>query len=162
MGAHSTADVRTARWPSDLIIVCAGLFVFALVLSAVFDPRIRGLHVFQALPYLAAMVFAFKKNPWMLGGGTGIALIWNYIWLHQLLHATSLADPSLVVMTLPATAHVELIVGSLVAFLRLKPAHRQWIQFIAGGLISAAYLVIIVILTGPQYTVDLLRQVFGV
>jgi hypothetical protein len=61
------------------ILVGAGFFIFALVLSAVFDPRIRLLHVLQALIYVAVIALAWKRSPWGFGAGFFIAMFWNYI-----------------------------------------------------------------------------------
>ena len=44
------------RWLRPAIAVGAALFVFALVLSAVFEPSIRVLHTLQALIYVTVVV----------------------------------------------------------------------------------------------------------
>ena len=131
-----------------------------LVVSAILDPRIRVLHTLQALPYFIAAALAVRNSPWGFGAGTSIAVFWNYIWLHQLSLAANWTDRSLLVTLLPAGGHFAIIFGSVSAFIRTRPRILHWIQFIVGGVISVAYLVAIVVATGPQY-IGLLRQVFG-
>jgi hypothetical protein len=74
----SKADTNPA-WINTSVLVGAGLFIFALSLSAVFDPRIRLLHVLQALIYIAVIVLTRKTSAWGFGAGCVIALFWNYI-----------------------------------------------------------------------------------
>ena len=56
----------------------AGFFIFALILSAVFDPKIRMLHALQALIYVAVIVLSRRSSAWGFGAGTFIAALWNY------------------------------------------------------------------------------------
>lgn len=67
------------RWISILILVGAGLFMFALILSAVFEPSIRLLHALQLLIYVAVIVLARRDNVWGFGAGCLISAFWNYI-----------------------------------------------------------------------------------
>ena len=150
-----------AKWPLILIIGGAGIFVLGLVVSAVLDPRIRVLHTLQALPYFVVAALAVKKSPWGLGAGCGIAVFWNYLWLHQVLQPANWSDPSLLVTLLPAGGHFALITGCAAAFLPTRPGMFQWLCFSFGSVISVPYLVAIVVATGPQY-IGLLRQAFGV
>ena len=43
-------------WINASVLVGAGFFIFALIVSAVFDPTIRLLHMLQALIYVAVIV----------------------------------------------------------------------------------------------------------
>ena len=72
------ADTNPA-WINTSVLVGAGYFLFALFLSAVFDPGIRLLHVLQALIYIAVIVLTRKISAWGFGAGCVIALFWNYI-----------------------------------------------------------------------------------
>jgi hypothetical protein len=154
------ASDAPARWTTALIIGGAGTFVLGLVVSAVLDPRIRVLHTLQALPYFVAAALAVTNSPWGFGVGASIAAFWNYIWLHQLLMAANWTDWSLLMTLLPAGGHFALIIGSVAAFVRTRPGVPHCLRFSVGGVISVAYLVAIVVATGPQY-IGLLRQVFG-
>jgi hypothetical protein len=148
------------RWTTILIIAGAGIFILGLAVSAILDPRIRVLHTLQVLPYFVIPVLAGKNSPWGLGAGTGIAVFWNYLWLHQVSKTPSWTDPSLLMTLLPAGGHFAIITGCVVAFLRTRPGIRHCIRFSSGGVISVAYLVAIVVIAGPQY-IGLLKQAFG-
>ena len=66
------------RWIRVSILIGAGFFIFALILSAVFDPRIRLLHALQALIYVAVIVLTRRDSAWGFGAGTIISALWNY------------------------------------------------------------------------------------
>lgn len=66
----------------------------------------------------------------------------------------------MLITLLPAGGHFALIVGSVAAFVRTKPGLPHWARFVGGGVISVAYLVAIIVATGPQY-IGLLRRVFS-
>ena len=149
------------QWTTILIIAGAGMFILGLVVSAILDPRIRVLHTLQVLPYFVIAALAVKNSPWVLGAGTGIAVFWNYLWLHQVSQIASWTDPSLLMTLLPAGGHFAIITGCVAAFLRTRPGIPHWMRFSSGGMISVAYLVAIVVAAGPQY-IGLLRQAFGV
>jgi hypothetical protein len=149
-----------ARWTTILIFSGAGISILGLIVSAVLDPHIRVLHALQALPYFAVACLAVKNSPWVLGAGAGIATFWNYLWLHQILRTASWTDPSLLMTLLPAGGHIALITGCVAAFLRTSPRIPHWMRFGTGAVVSVAYLVVIVVATGPQF-IGLLRQAFG-
>lgn len=162
------------RWIGVAIAVGAAVFMLALVLSAVFDPRIRLLHTLQALIYVAVIVLARRRSSWGFGAGTAVGLFWNYtnlfvtnfiaaglsqLWL--LLTTGALRRPDLLVAVIAAGGHVLLVLGCLAGFLRRRPSAREWGKFLAGGVIAVAYFVAIIVTTGPQY-IPLLRRVFGI
>ena len=66
-------------WVDRFILVGAGLFIFALVVSAIFDPTIRVLHAFQMLIYVAVIVLTRRGSAWGFGAGYIIGAFWNYI-----------------------------------------------------------------------------------
>jgi hypothetical protein len=159
-------------WINVAILVGAGFFIFALILSAVFDPKIRVLHALQALIYIAVIVLTRKNNAWGFGAGCVIAAFWNYInlfvttfvkaglqQLSTLLRTGQLHRPDLLIAVIAAGGHFLLIIACLAGFLRTRPGARRWGQFIAGGALAVAYFVAIIITTGPQY-IGLLRRVF--
>lgn len=160
------------RWIRVSILIGAGFFIFALILSAVFDPRIRLLHALQALIYVAVIVLTRRDNAWGFGAGTIISALWNYtniffttfiraglVQLWVLLHTGQLHRPDLMVAVVAAAGHFLLIFACLAGFLRLRPKAMQWGQFLAGGVLAAGYFMLIIFTTGPQY-IGLMKRVF--
>jgi len=60
-------------WIDRFILVGAGLFIFALVVSAIFDPTIRILHAFQKLIYIAVIVLT--RIAVIAGGGHFLLIV---------------------------------------------------------------------------------------
>lgn len=160
-------------WIRASILVGAGFFIFALILSAVFDPRIRLLHALQALIYVAVIVLTRRNSAWGFGAGVIISALWNYInlfvttfikagaeqfWL--LLHTGRLHRPDLMVALVAGLGHFILIVACLAGFLRMRPKVKQWGEFVAGGVLAVGYFVLIIVTTGPQY-IGLIKRTFG-
>jgi hypothetical protein len=159
-------------WVDRSILVGAGFFIFALIVSAIFDPKIRVLHTFQALIYVAVIILTRRGSAWGFGAGCIIAALWNYTnlfittfikgGLHELstlLQTGQLHRPDLLVAVIAAGGHFLLIIGCLAGFLRTRPGVRRWSEFIAGGVLAVAYFAAIIVTTGPQY-IDLLKRVF--
>jgi hypothetical protein len=159
-------------WVDRSIVVGAGLFILALIVSAVFDPKIRVLHALQALLYIAIIVLTRRGSAWGYGAGCIIAGFWNYInlfittfikgglqELSRLVQTGQLHRPDLLIAVVAAGGHFLLIIACLAGFLRTRPGVRRWSEFMAGGVVAVAYLVVIIVTTGPQY-IDLLKRVF--
>lgn len=159
-------------WINASILAGAGCFIFALVLSAVFDPKIRVLHALQALIYIAVIVLTRRNSAWGFGAGCIISAFWNYInlfvttfikagmeQLSILLQTGHLPRPDLLVAVIAAAGHFLLIIACLAGFLRERPRARQWAQFVTGGALAVGYLVGIIVTTGPQY-IGLLKRTF--
>ena len=155
------------------IIVGAGLFIFALFLSAVYEPRIRVLHALQALIYVAVIGLARRNSAWGYGAGVLISGFWNYINLFVttfiqagieqfvgLFQTGRITRPDLALSLIAAAGHFLLIVACLAGFLINRPKTRDWAQFVGGGVLAVAYFIAIIITTGPQY-IPLLRKVFA-
>src|SRR5437879_10707361 len=71
---------RSTRTKLDWGIVASCLlFIFALAVSAYFEPPIRVLHTLQALIYVAVIGGALWHQKWAYGIGIGIAAFWNYV-----------------------------------------------------------------------------------
>ena len=160
MSKHAT----NPGWIDASMLVGAGFFIFALVLSAVFDPRIRVLHALQTLIYVAVIILTRRGSSWGFGAGCLIAAFWNYTnlfvttfiragleQLATLIHTGQLHRPDLVVAVVAAAGHFLMIVACVAGFLRTGPNLRQWGQFLGGGILAVAYLVAIIFTTGPQY-----------
>ena len=161
------------RWINESIFVGAGLFILALVVSAVFDPSIRILHALQALIYVAVIILTRRGSCWGFGAGCFIAAFWNYTnlfvttfirtgleQLMTLLQTGQLQRPDLLVAVIAAAGHFLMIAACVVGFLRTGPNLRRWGQFFGGGMLAVAYLVAIIFTTGPQY-IGLVKRVFG-
>ena len=164
--------VANPVWINAFILAGAGFFIFALILSAVFDPRISVLHALQALIYIAVILLARKNNSWGFGAGCIIAAFWNYTnlfvttfvrsglqQLSILLRTGRLHRPDLLIAVIAAGGHFLLIIACVAGFLRTRPDARRWAQFIGGGVLGVGYFVAIIISTGPQY-IGLLKRVF--
>ncbi len=165
---------KPPAWISVCIRVGAGFFIFALVLSAVFDPKIRLLHALQALIYVAVIVLTRRENAWGFGAGFFIGSLWNYTNLFVttfvragmtqlilLLRTGHLHRPDLLVSVVAAGGHFLLLIACAAGWLRMRPGLRQVGEFVGGGALAVAYFVVIILTTGPQY-VPLLRRVFRV
>jgi hypothetical protein len=159
-------------WIRAFILAGAGFFIFALLLSAVFDPAIRLLHALQALIYVAVIMLTRRNNTWGFGIGCIIALFWNYInlfvtdfiraGLHQLsflAHTGRVSRPDLLIAVVAAAGHFLLIIACFAGFVRTRPKLQQWGEFVGGGVLAVAYFVAIIVVAGPQY-IGLLRRVF--
>jgi len=110
------------RWIDLAIRIGAGFFIFALLLSAVFDPKIRLLHVLQALIYIVVSVLTGRQSPFGFGAGFAIAVLWNYtnlvitsfitegmrfLWLF--VQTGRLKHPDLLVAVVAAAGHFAMI-----------------------------------------------------
>ncbi len=170
----SRASGETPAWIKVCIRIGAGFFIFALILSAVFDPKIRLLHTLQALIYVAIIVLTRKQNAWGFGAGFFIASLWNYTnlfvttfvrggmrQLALMLQTGHLHRPDLVVAVVAAGGHFLLLFACLAGWLRMRPDLRQVGEFVGGGVAAVAYFVAIIFTTGPQY-IPLLKRVFRV
>ena len=170
--ASTNARLADSRiWRS--IVVGAALFVFALILSAIFEPQIRVLHTLQALIYIAVVVLTRRHSAWGYGAGFLISALWNYINLFVntfirngfnqwvgLLQTGRIERPDQALALIAAVGHFLLIAACLVGFLRTRPRGRQWGEFVGGGLLAVAYFILIIFTTGPQY-IPLMRRTFG-
>ena len=78
MAPHLRARSYQPRWIRAFILIGAGFFIFALIVSAVFDPTIRLLHALQALIYATVIVFTRRNSAWAFGAGCIISALWNY------------------------------------------------------------------------------------
>jgi hypothetical protein len=74
------ADVDTleAPVPNILVAVSAAMFVVILAISAYWDPTIRALHLFEAIPYLLAAWLCLRrvKSGYLLAIAGGLFWLW--------------------------------------------------------------------------------------
>ena len=152
-----------SQWERVWIPVGAGLFVLALIVSALVVPQLRPLHFLQALIYVAVAILARRRSPWGFGAGVTVATIWNSLNLFvthlmeagtaefwSLLHTGHVRRLDTLMVLLGGLGHFILILACLTAFLQLKPGMKEWGKFIAGGVLTLAYLVLIVVTTAPH------------
>lgn len=152
-----------SRWTRVWIPIGAGLFIFALVGSAVAVPQLRLLHAFQALIYVAVILLARRDSAWGFGAGFTIAVAWNSLQLfithlmqagaHELwtfIGTGQLRRPDTLLVFVGGIGHFVLIVACLIAFRQLRPGKKQWWQFAAGGLLVLAYFGAIVATMLPR------------
>src|SRR4029450_8187687 len=117
------AEPRWLRWS---IAAGAALFMFALVLSAVFEPAIRLLHFLQALIYVAVVILTRRNSSWGYGAGVVVSAFWNYTnlfvttfirngveQLMGLLQTGRIARPDQFLAVVAATGHFRLIAACL-------------------------------------------------
>jgi hypothetical protein len=163
---------RNAAWIDAFILIGAGLFLFALLVAAVFDPTIRVLHALEALIYIAVIVLTRSKSAWGFGAGCIIAASWNYLnlfvttfmksGLHELsalIQSGQQRRPDLLIALVAGGGHFLLIIACLAGFLRTRPNIREWSKFVAGGCLAVGFLAASIVTTGPQY-IGLLKRVF--
>jgi hypothetical protein len=137
--------------------------MLALTLSAVIVPRLRLLHLLQALIYVAVMVLTRRNLAWGFGAGFIIAVLWNGLNLFvthlfqagaeevwSLLRTGHVSRPDTLMVLVGGVAHFLLIVVCMAGFLRLRPTRRHWGQFFGGGLLASAYLVLIIVTAAPH------------
>jgi hypothetical protein len=152
-----SGPVRASRWTRVWIPLGAGVFVVALMGSAVVVPQLRLLHAFQALIYVAVVLLARRNSALGFGAGITIAIAWDGLeWLgphliqagaHELwtfLSSGHVHRPDTLMVFIGGIAHIVLIVACVAAFRQLQPGKREWRQFLAGGLLVLAYFAIIV------------------
>src|SRR4051812_12997233 len=78
----ASAD-RSDRLVGWLIVANSALFVAILALAAYWDPTIRVLHTFEAVPYVVAAVLAVRRSKvgYALGVASGAFWLWLAGWL---------------------------------------------------------------------------------
>ena len=77
VNSGTAPNLRGSYWTRVWIPLGAGLFIFALVGSAVAIPQLRLLHAFQALIYVAVILLARKNRASGFGACITIAVVWN-------------------------------------------------------------------------------------
>jgi hypothetical protein len=156
------------------ILVGSGIFVFGLLVSAVFAPQWRALHALQALIYVAVVILTRRQSAWGFGAGVGVAAFWNSLGIFvtplmregvQELWAAiwtgAAPRPDIMLQLLAFCGHILVIIACLWGFFRSRPGARQWAQFVVGGCLVIGYFAAIVFAVGPPTSVDLFRRVFG-
>lgn len=158
-GARSN-DFRSMRvW----IYVGAGLFLVALLLSAVLVPDLRILHSLQALIYIAVIVLARRNSAWGYGMGFTIAIVWNAmgLFITHLIQKGAIAFWLLLrtghagqlvpmTVTLGGIGHFVLIFATTLAVFRFNGETRKWWKFAAGSALSIVYFALLIAFFKPH------------
>ena len=145
------------------IFIGAGLFLVALLVSAIIVPELRILHSFQALIYVAVIVLAHRKSRWGYGAGFSISIVWNGMnlfithliqtgavnfWLSLRTGHVKELVPMMVM--LGGMGHFILIFATLIALMRYDTGIRKWWGFAGGGVLAVAYFALIVAFARPH------------
>jgi len=155
--------VVASRWIRVSIALGVGLFLLALLLSAVFVPQLRLLHLFQALIYVAVIVLTRRNSPWGFGVGVIIPTAWNCLNLFvthlfqagagqfwSLVRTGHVSRPETLMVMVGGVAHFLLIIACMAGFIQLRPRRKQWGQFFAGGFLALAYFALIIVTAAPR------------
>jgi len=147
------------------VAVCAVFFVAILAIAAYFDPSIRVLHVFEALPFLlaAALCLGRKKFGYALAAVSGAFWLWTAGCLTSfvrngfervvMLARTGAVDRVDILIAAPAAlAAGGLVVFSLFGYLRLPG--KSWRDFpllLAAFILVPVFFIAIFYAFAPQY-----------
>jgi hypothetical protein len=159
VGVHGRRERATQLW----ISVGAALFLVALAVSAWALPQLRLLHMLQAVIYIATVILAYRNSAWGFGAGATMAVAWNSLnlFVTHLMEVGAVAFWHLVrtgrvealvpmMVALGGIAHFILLAACLVAILQQRSEPHKWWKFMGGGLVSIAYLVLIVVIANPR------------
>jgi hypothetical protein len=157
--------VPTAGKLSVAVAVCAALFVAILALAAYFDPSIRVLHAFEALPYLLAAALCLRQNKfgyalafvsgafWLWTAGFLTSFIRNGFERVAMLARTGAVDRVDILIAVPAAlATGGLVLFSLFGYAGLR--NKSWRDLpllLAAAILVPAFFVAIFYAFAPQY-----------
>jgi hypothetical protein len=163
----STTSFPTRRaYASDVLAaVCAAAFVAILAISAYWDPTIGVLHVFEAIPYIAAGVLCLRQHKfgYMLGAASGAFWLWcagtlttfvrnGFDRLAMLLRTGTVDRPDVLIAAPAALATGGLVVFSLWGYTRL--ANKSWadlVRLVATFALVFAFFLAIFAVFAPRY-----------
>jgi len=145
--------------------LCALGFVVVLAVSAYWEPRIRVLHMFEALPYVVAafLCYSGQKVGYALGVASGAFWLWigaflssfvrnGFERLEMLIRTGSVDRPDILIAAPAAMATGGLMLFSLIAYaLHPRKSSRDVLLFIGALVLVAAFFVAIFAMLSPQY-----------
>jgi hypothetical protein len=160
--------VASPRRPpvADVLAACCAMgFVVILALSAYWDPTIRVLHVFEALPYLAAAFLSLRQRKlgYVLGTASGAFWLWmaatqtsfvrNGFEQLATLVRTGRIDRADVLIAAPAACFTGgLALFSLAGYFRLRNKSRKDVLLFALAFLAiAAYFAGMFAAFAPRY-----------
>jgi hypothetical protein len=153
---------------------CAATFIVVLGVSAYWDRSIRALHVFEALPYLAAAILCLRQSK--VGYALGAAGAASWLWmagflttfirngferLLMLFRAGGVDRLDLLIAVPAAIATGGLLLFSVAGYARLPT--KSWRDL---GLLAAAFVVVLLFFLlifaafAPRY-LAMFRRLFG-
>jgi len=145
------------------IPIGAGLFLVALMVSALAVPQLRLLHLLQAFIYIAVVILARRNNVYALGAGFTIAVAWNCVEIFaahlmqagavmfwSFLHTGQVQHLETMMVPLGGIGHFVLIIACLAAFFNQKTDRKKWWKFLAGGALALGYFAVIVAIARPR------------
>ena len=152
-------------WIEAAAAVCAASFIVVLAVSAYWDPSIRVLHVFEAVPYAAAGVLCLRQNKlgYALGFAGGAFWLWlaafhtgfvrsGFESLGLLLRTGVVSRPDQLIAAPAAIATGGLALFAVLGYVRLSskgwPDVIPWATAVA---VVPAFFVGIFALFAPQY-----------
>jgi hypothetical protein len=167
--AHSP---RADWWINGMIATGSTMFVIGLAVSAAFAPEWRVLHLLQALIYVAVVILTRRKHPAGFGAGLAVAMFWDMLFvttaardvMQELLTLARTGrpqHPDLLLSLFAACGHLLIIIACILGFVRIRPAARQWVQWVVGGVAALSYLIVIVFIFGPPQSVALMKHALG-
>jgi hypothetical protein len=148
-----------------LIVVGAGLFIFALFYSAYLEPDIRWLHFFQSWMYVAAVVFSLRRSRWGYFIGVSIGAFWDYgnLFVTTFLRSgvrnfsASIASGHILrpdqMIAIPAWfGNLLLVIGCVWAYCKLsdKKASDVW-KFVVAFAVCTGYFWLDIAICQPRY-----------
>jgi hypothetical protein len=157
------AERIAGEWVRVWIPVGCGLFIAALLGSAIAVPQLLWLHFFQSLIYVVVCLLAQRNHAAAFGAGFTIAAFWNSnewfgphliqagaVEFCRLLQTGRVDRPDTLMVFLGSLAHLILIIGCVAAFRQLHPGPKEWRRLLAGALLVIAYFAVIVATLLPR------------
>jgi hypothetical protein len=173
---HNSQRIQTDPLPDTgnpvvgwLIVASSALFVTMLALAAYWDPTIRVLHAFEAVPYVLAAVLALRRSKlgYALGVAGGAFWLWLAGWLVTfvrngfeqfavLLRTGRIPRPDVLIAAPAAVGAAGLVVFSVVGYLRVRD--KSWRDLGAFGVafvVVTAFFVAIFAAFDPRFLAPL-------
>ena len=152
-----------------MIVASSALFVAVLALSAYWDPSIRVLHVFEAVPYLVAALLAVRRSKigYALGVAGGVFWLWSAGWLVTfvrngfemlavLVRTGRMVRPDILIAVPAAVGTAGLVVFSVVGYSRLSNKSWRDVGVFAAALVFVpAFFVAIFAAFAPRFLIPL-------
>ncbi len=150
---------------SVAVAICAAIFVVILAIAAYFDPTIRVLHVFEAVPYAVAGVLCLRRNKvgyvlaavsggfWLWMAGFRTSFIRNGFERVAMLARTGTVDRVDILIAAPAAlATGGLVLFSLFGYLRLPDkSWRDILTLLAASVLVPVFFIAIFWAFAPRY-----------
>jgi len=161
----SLTATRSTRTTDAAIAACAAFFVAILALSAYWDPTIRTLHVFEAVPYVLAGVLCLRQGTfgYAVAAASGAFWLWcagflttfirnGFERLGMLLRTGSVDRLDILISVPAALATAGLVVFSIASYVRLRNKSGRDIGVIASAFIAVPLFFLAIFKAfAPQY-----------